>query len=162
MTDFEKAYNKVKKDMPPFDGWEKLDGESAAAYAAFCLFRDYGPDRNIKRTLAANEGDVTSRGKRYRLWLGWSMKFQWFKRASDYDVYLDKLKQTERRKTIERREAAYREVTEKMLAVVNKRLDLMHPSELTQGNVKDWMTAAIDTWRASWKDNRVGSVSEER
>ena len=42
MTGFEKTYDKVKKDIPPFDSWEKLDGESAAAYAAFCLFRDYG------------------------------------------------------------------------------------------------------------------------
>ena len=51
MTDFEKTYDKVKKDMPPFDGWEKLDGESAAAYAAFCLFRDYGPDHKPRSGL---------------------------------------------------------------------------------------------------------------
>jgi hypothetical protein len=157
MTDFEKVYSEVKKDMLPFDSWEKLEGESAAAYAAFCLFRDYGADRNIKRALATNEADEIKRGKRYRLWLAWSMKYQWFKRAADYDVYLDKLKQTERRKTIELREAAYREVTEKMLAVVNKKLDLMRPDELTQGNVKEWMTAAIDTER-----DVLGIASEKR
>ncbi|MDR2796184.1 MAG: hypothetical protein LBB47_05680 [Spirochaetaceae bacterium] len=147
MTDFESTYNDIKKELLPFDSWEKLDEESAGAYAAFCLFRDYGPDRNIKKVLAANESDVVKRGKRYRLWLGWSMKYRWFKRAADYDVYLGKLKQTERRKTIEAREAAYREVTEKMLTVVNKKLDLMNPRELTQGNVKEWMEAAISTER---------------
>ena len=147
MTDFEKTYSEVKKEMLPFDSWEKLEGESSAAYAAFCAFRDYGAERNIKKALAANESDVVRRGRRYRLWLGWSMKFHWFKRAADYDVYLDKLKQTERRRTIEIREAAYREVTEKMLNVVNKKLDLMRPDELTQGNVKEWMTAAIDAER---------------
>jgi hypothetical protein len=147
MTDFEKVYSEVKKEILPFDSWEKLEGESAAAYAAFCLFRDYGADRNVKKVLAANESDIVKRSKRYRLWLAWSTRFQWFKRAADYDVYLDKLKQTERRKAIELREAAYREVTEKMLNVVNKKLDLMHPSELTQGNVKEWMEAAVNTER---------------
>jgi hypothetical protein len=145
--DFEKVYGEAKKDLLPFESWEKLDSEGAAAYAAFCLFRDFGADRNIKRALAANENDVVKRGKRYRLWLAWSTKYHWFKRAADYDVYLDKLKQAERRKTIEAREGAYREVTEKMLNVVNKKLDLMNPAELLQGNVKEWMEAAINTER---------------
>jgi hypothetical protein len=147
MTDFEKNYNEAKKELLPYDSWEKLDGEGAAAYAAFCLFRDFGADRNIKKALAANEGDAVKRGKRYRLWLAWSTKYHWFKRAADYDVYIDKLKQAERRKTIEEREAAYREVTEKMLNLVNKKLDLMSPAELAQGNVKEWMTAAVNTER---------------
>lgn len=136
IADFEKSYNDVKKELLTFDSWEKLQGESGAAYAVFCLFRDYGPDRNIKKALTENESDIVKRGKRYRLWLAWSMKFHWFKRAADYDSYLDKLKQTERRKTIEAREGAYREVTEKMLNVVNKKLDLMNPVELTQDCVK--------------------------
>jgi hypothetical protein len=147
MTDFEMAYGEAKKELLPFESWEKLDGEGAAAYAAFCLFRDFGADRNIKKALAANEGDAARRGKRYRLWLAWSTRFQWFKRAADYDVYLDKLKQAERRRTIERREEAYREVTEKMLNLVNRKLDLMNPAELAQGNVKEWMTAAVNTER---------------
>jgi hypothetical protein len=157
MTDFEKVYGEAKKDLLPFESWEKLEGEGAAAYAAFCLFRDFGADRNIKRALAANESDVVKRGKRYRLWLAWSTKYHWFKRAADYDVYLDKLKQAERRKTIEAREGAYREVTEKMLNVVNKKLDLMNPAELLQGNVKEWMTAAVNTEREV-----LGIMSEKR
>jgi hypothetical protein len=62
-------------------------------------------------------------------------------------VYLDKLKQTERRRTIETREEAYREVTGKMLETVNKKLDLMRPCELAQNNIKEWMEAAISTER---------------
>jgi hypothetical protein len=157
MTDFEKAYGEAKKDLLPFESWGKLDSEGAAAYAAFCLFRDFGADRNIKKALAANESDAVKRGKRYRLWLAWSTKYRWFKRAADYDVYLDKLKQTERRKTIEKREAAYREVTEKMLNLVNRKLDLMNPVELTLGNVKEWMTAAVNTEREV-----LGIASEKR
>lgn len=147
MNDFEKCYDEAKAAVLPFESWERLSGESAAAFAAFCMFRDYGATRNIKKAVEASEDDGVKRSKRYRMWRLWSNQFHWFKRAADYDVYLDKLKLTERRKTIEQREEAYREVTEKMLNVVNKKLDTMDATELTQGNVKEWMTAAINTER---------------
>jgi hypothetical protein len=38
-------------------------------------------------------------------------------------------------------------VTGKMLQVVNKKLDLMEPGELTQGAVKEWVETAIRTER---------------
>jgi hypothetical protein len=147
VEDSDKLFDKVKENLLSFECWEKLSKESAASFAAFCVFRDYGSDRNIKRAVEVAESDKTKQIKKYRLWRLWSTQFQWFKRAADYDVYLDKLKQAERRKTIEQREEAYREVTGKMLNVVNKKLDLMDACELTQGNVKEWMEAAVKTER---------------
>jgi hypothetical protein len=143
----EKLFDKVKKTLLSFESWEKLPDESAAAFAAFCVFRDYGCERNIKKAVAASESETSKQSKKYRVWRLWSMRFQWFKRAADYDVYVDRLKQAERRKTIEQREEAYREVTGKMLQVVNKKLDLMDANELTQTNVTEWMTAAVKTER---------------
>jgi len=145
----------------PFEAWEKLPGESSAAYAAFCAFRDFGPERSIKRAVEASEPCECKRQKRYNVWRGWSTRFQWAKRASDYDVYLDKLKHAQRRKTIEAREAAYREVTGKMLGVVSKRLDLMDARELTQGNVKEWMTAAISTEREVFGIANTGAEEKD-
>jgi hypothetical protein len=147
VDDSDKLFDKVKEDLLPFECWEKLAKESAVSFAAFCVFRDYGSDRNIKRAVETVESDNAKQLKKYRIWRNWSNQFQWFKRASDYDVYLDKLKQAERRKTIERREEAYREVTGKMLRVVNKKLDLMDAGELSQSNVTEWMTAAVKTER---------------
>jgi hypothetical protein len=91
--------------------------------------------------------DAALRGKKYRVWRNWAAQFKWVKRAGDYDNYLDKLRRAERRKTIEAREAAYREVTGKMLRVVEKKLDLMEAVELKQEHVAEWMRAAIDTER---------------
>lgn len=147
LDNFDEEYAEAKKGVLPYESWEKLEKESAAAFAAFCNFRDYGTDRNIKRALEQTEPDTIKRAKRYRLWLSWSARFCWGRRAADYDVYLDKLKQTERRRTIETREEAYREVTGKMLETVNKKLDLMRPDELAQNNIKEWMEAAINTER---------------
>jgi hypothetical protein len=149
MTDIDKSIEEAKAEILPFESWERLAGESGGAWAAFCSYRDYGPGRNIRRAVeavpAANDGK-TEQGKpekRYRMWRAWAARFRWRERAADYDQYLDRLKQTEKRKTIEAREAVYRETTGKMLRVVNKKLDVMNPDDLTQTAVKEWVETAI-------------------
>jgi hypothetical protein len=135
----------------PFESWERLAGESGLAYAAFCAYRDYGPDRNIRkaveRALAGDGGESgTDKGKvekRYRMWRAWATQFRWRERAADYDQYLDRLKQTEVRKTIEEQGRVHRLVTGKMLQVVTKKLEMMNPADLAQGTVTEWVETAI-------------------
>jgi hypothetical protein len=155
MTDMEKIIEQAKAETLPFESWERLAGESSLAYAAFIAYRDYGPERNIRRAveaaLAGKDGAAgPERGaveKRYRMWRAWAAQFRWRERAADYDRYLERLKQTERRKTIEAQEEVYRAATGKMLQVVQKKLDTMEPGELTQGAVVEWLTTAINTER---------------
>jgi hypothetical protein len=151
MTDIDKTLDEAKAAVLPFESWERLAGESTAAYAAFCAYRDYGPDRNIRRAAEAapvgKGGEAgTNRGKaekRYGMWRAWSTQFRWRERAADYDQYLDRLKQTEKRKTIEAQEELHRAVTKKMLEVVEKKLDRMNPADLSQGTVTEWVETAI-------------------
>jgi hypothetical protein len=143
MTDIDKAIEEAKAAMLPYESWERLAGESSAAFAAFCVFRDYGPERNIRKAVEAEEKDEAKRLKRYRVWRNWSTQFRWQERAADYDRYTEKLKQTEMRKTIEAQGEKHREVTGKMLNVVSKKLDLMNPEDLTQGTVAEWVQTAI-------------------
>jgi hypothetical protein len=170
MTDIEKVIHEAKTGMLPYESWERLPGETGAAFAAFCAYRDYGPERNIRRAVAASckeasasckeaAASCTGAGadpgggvsavveKKYRLWRQWSMRFQWVKRAGDYDMYLDHLNLTEMRKTIEERGEVHRKVTDQMLQVVSKKLDLMEPGELCQGAVVEWVESAISTER---------------
>jgi hypothetical protein len=151
MRDIEETIEQTKAEIFPYESWERLASESGMAYAAFRTYRDYGPERNIRRAV---EGSLSVEGmdgrkieKRYRMWRGWASRFRWRERAADYDRYLDRLKQAEKRKTIEEQEAAYRETTKKMLQMVNKKLDLMKPGELAQGAVKEWVEAAVRTDR---------------
>ena len=145
MTDFEKVIEEAKAGLLPYECWERITGETGAAYAAFCCYRDFGPERNIRKAVeAGHEGKAASlAAKQYRLWRQWSMKYQWVKRAADYDQYIEGLKQAELRKTIEAQSEKHREVTGKMLDVVSKKLDTMNPEELTQGNVTEWVETAI-------------------
>jgi hypothetical protein len=73
----------------------------------------------------------------------WCSQFRWRERAADYNNYTDKLKQAERRKTIEAQGELHRAVTGKMLTVVEKKLDLMDPADLSQGTVTEWVETAI-------------------
>jgi hypothetical protein len=68
MTEIDKTLDEAKAAALPvnirFDEiWERLAGESTAAYAAFRVYRDYGPDRNIRRAVEANEKDKEGSGK---------------------------------------------------------------------------------------------------
>jgi hypothetical protein len=143
MTAMDKAVEEGKAAVMPFESWERLPGESSAAYAAFCAFRDFGPERNVRRAVLAAEPDPVKQGRRYRVWGAWATAFKWRERAAGYDNYTDKLKQAELRKTIEAQGEKHRAVTGKMLAVAEKKLDLMNPADLTQGAVAEWVETAI-------------------
>jgi hypothetical protein len=143
MTDMDKAVEEGKAAVLPYESWGRLTGESSTAYAAFCAFRDYGPERNVRKAVLACEPDRDRQGRRYRVWSAWATAFKWRERAADYDQYLDHLKQTERRKTIEAQGEKHRVITGKMLTVVEKKLDLMDPADLTQGTVTEWVQTAI-------------------
>jgi hypothetical protein len=151
VTDIDKTIKEAKAEMLPFESWERLPGESGAAYAAFCAYRDYGLERNIRRAVEEHthkaEAPVGSLetiiARKYRMWRNCAAQFRWRDRAADYDRYLERLKQTEKRKTIEAQEETHRAVTGKMLAVVSKKLDLMDPADLAQGTVTEWVQTAI-------------------
>jgi len=147
MTDIDKAIEEARADMLPFESWERLTGETSSAFAAFCTYRDFGPERNIRKAVDSLEKDMAVRAKRYRVWRNWSTAYRWRERAADFDRYMEKLKQTELRKTIEAQGEQHRAVTGKMLEVVSKKLDLMDPADLTQGNVTEWVETAIKAER---------------
>ena len=147
MTDFDKAIDEAKANILPFESWERLPGETGAAFFAFCAFRDCGLERNIRMAVATAEKDPLVQVKKYKVWRNWSTQYRWRERAADYDKYLESLKQTEMRKTIEAQGEKHRIVTGKMLDVVSKKLDLMNPADLSQGAVTEWVQTAIKAER---------------
>jgi len=129
------------------ENWERQEGESNRAYAAFCLYRDYGSDRKIFPVILSHVQDKAVAKIKYHSWRHWSAVHHWAKRAADFDKYIDKLRLAERLKLIEERGEAHRQITEQMLKVVKKKLDLMSPEELSPVNVTDWVRTAVQTER---------------
>jgi len=149
MTAIDKVIDEAMTDAAflPYESWEKINGESSGAFAAFRAYRDFGPERNVRKAVDSVEPDETARSKRYRVWRKWAVAYRWKERAGDFDKYTEKLRIAEMRKTIEAQGERHRQVTGKMLDVVSKKLDLMDPADLTQGNVTDWVEAAIKAER---------------
>ncbi|GHU67471.1 hypothetical protein FACS189447_09680 [Spirochaetia bacterium] len=154
-TDMDRIIEEVRADVLPFESWERLTGETAAAFAAFCAFRDFGAERSVPKAVKECYGkkdggepaDPAFLLKKCRMWRNWAAQYKWRERAEAYDQYIDRLKQAEKRKAIEAQGEVHRLITGKMLQVVNKKLDLMEPGELSQGNITEWVETAIKTER---------------
>ena len=163
-ADIDKAIEEAKAEAMPFESWERLAGESAGAFGAFCAFRDLGFERNIRKAVETVEKDTAVQAKKYHVWRNWSTQFRWRERAADYDRYIEQLKQGELRKTIEAQGEKHRAVTGKMLDVVQKKLDLMNPAELSQGNLTEWVQTVIkaDREAGQFADANCLGVSTSR
>lgn len=63
--------------------WLQLPGESAKAYAAFCLYRDVGPKRSLAKAYRLQTGheQATISG----LWNTWRQKYRWAEGAEAFD-----------------------------------------------------------------------------
>jgi hypothetical protein len=87
--------------------WERRPGESARAYAAFCVYRDLGPGRSLN--LAYGEwrraqGCAGDAAKAAGYWAEWSSGFEWVARAEAYDGHLEALKRAAREDALRRLE----------------------------------------------------------
>jgi len=139
MTENDKIIEEAMAGKLPFESWEMLTGESAKAFAAFCVYRDLKADRNIRKAVDVFEPDAAKREKKYRGWRNWAAEYRWKERAVDYDKYHEGLKQTEIRKTIEAQGELHRAVTGKMLNVALEKLNTMNATELPVGAVAEWV-----------------------
>ena len=65
--------------------WERREGESAAAYRAFCVYLDRGPERSLRKAYQAdrNSAVVKVPGR----WRSWSATHDWVERARAHDRY---------------------------------------------------------------------------
>ena len=133
--------------MSKIESWERQKGETAMAFDAFRAYRNYGPERNIKKALWSVAHDEAVVNRKYRTWRYWATHYNWIKRAADYDTYLDRIELAERRKLIKEREKVHLQTSGKILTVVDDRVDAMVPGELLQNNVPNWFRTAVQTER---------------
>jgi hypothetical protein len=124
-------------EMSSIESWEKQKDESPLAYAGFCAYRDYGPARNMKKVLRSIEQDEAVVKRRYRTWRNWATRHHWGTRASEYDVYLDKVRLAKRREAEEKLGEALIYTSKNILTKVDNKLDTMGNEELKQEYLSD-------------------------
>jgi len=144
MKSFDKSIEEAFSGTMPFNSWELLPKESSEAFAAFCIYRDLGFGRSIRKAIeSVNDNNAFS--KSYGSWRKWAVDCRWKERAADYDRYIEQLKQSENRKTIEAQAEKQREVTGLMLDVVKNRVQTMKPEELPISGVTEWVQVVVKT-----------------
>src|SRR2546427_6116994 len=83
--------------------WDRQPGESSKAYAHFCLYRDMGQERSLRKV--AGDAKCISKVAQLRRW---SPKWRWVERCQKYDEHLllqDRLRQEKERKDMTTRHA---------------------------------------------------------
>jgi hypothetical protein len=64
--------------------WDRQVGESSKAYSHFCIYRDMGSARSLRKVTA----DINCTSKRQQL-LRWSGKWKWVERCQLYDDHVE-------------------------------------------------------------------------
>ncbi|MFA5313040.1 MAG: hypothetical protein WC375_06985 [Methanomassiliicoccales archaeon] len=111
--------------------WERREGETSKAYAAFCFYRDLGPDRSVPKALEACGKPIGS----LSWWQLWSRTNDWVERSAAYDDHeneiIRKRLEAKRMAAIEKQA----ELAEAMLKKVKDRVDtieLAFPSDVAK------------------------------
>jgi hypothetical protein len=149
--------------------WEHLPGESAKAYAAFCLYRDLGPHRSLDETSrqyhaqpASDEDRQPRRPKRRASGLvrRWAERWDWSGRALAWDHEVEQGKQKKQLEAIA--EMAERHAREAML-LQNKaveRLRQLLPGELSPQDTLRYLIEAAKLERLA-RGEPTERVAEE-
>lgn len=120
--------------------WERQPGESGPAYVAFCVYRDMGPTRTLRRVRDLH-------GKSWQTLSGWSKKHAWVTRTQAFDREQDRLWRIEladARRRMAERHAKLAEAAERKVARWLRDAD---PSKFTTGDATRLMDVAIKTSR---------------
>lgn len=82
--------------------WERQDGESVKAYKAFCIYRDMGQDRTIRRAheVYADLDENTIR-EAPPYFLKWSRKFKWVHRVGQYEDHMERIAREAEERAVE-------------------------------------------------------------
>jgi len=139
------------------NSWDRQEEESAAAYAAFCIYRDLGASRSVDSAAAASrqatgKPQANKKNRAPDVWFSWSSRFQWVARARAYDVYLEQrargLREAEHMKELEQYRDQARKgaatlwiARNKLMERLTRRLDNINPDQIDVEKLPSFMRA---------------------
>lgn len=135
----------VEKGGGSMDGpiWERLPGESAKAYEAFCIYRDLPPhERSLKAVAEKLGGKRSGKSRALRPLERWSSRYRWVERAAAWDEEQDRQARAAQLEAIkEMRERHAREAMMLQKKAI-ERLNSMDPRELSAADVLRFLIEA--------------------
>jgi hypothetical protein len=133
--------------VEPTEPWERRDGETAKAFAAFAVYRDLGPGRSVAKAYQRQTGRRPASNRAAGHWVTWATRNDWQGRARAWDdrkdrearqAELDQIKQMKERHALFLRGG---------FSKAFQRLAGMRPEELSP---RDAYTLGIQTMNQEW------------
>ncbi len=76
--------------------WDRQEGETPKAFAAFVVFRDQGPSRSLDAAYREARGQRSGNKRAPGTWTDWYTRYRWKQRAEAYDAHLERLARRDR------------------------------------------------------------------
>ena len=123
--------------------WEKQAWETPGAFAAFTVYRDLNP-----RERSLEKASEVLKKKRFTLW-GWSAKYRWVDRVSEYDAYLDGIKLKRVKSMIGDMAERHVRLSGALQGKIVERLSSIKADDLSAADVAKWLDTAVKIERLS-------------
>lgn len=133
--------------------WERQQGETSKAYEAFCVYRDMGADRSLRKVVQQLNKNLTTIAE-------WSTKYEWVKRVAAWDAEQDRIARKAQVDEIKKMRTRHAKLAEAMLIKAAKALQRIPDDEIKAVDVSRMVETASKLERISRGD--VGEVIEER
>lgn len=133
--------------------WERQPDEGARAYEAFCLYRDMGASRSLRRVVRDIDKSLTTIGI-------WSSEHNWVERCKAWDAEQDRIAREAQLDEIRKMRERHAQLAMDMLEKVVAGLDHINPYEMSPNEMARIVDVASKLERISRGD--VGEVVEER
>ena len=125
--------------------WERMEGESAKAFEAFRIYRDMGPERNLR---AVGERLGKSRAIIER----WSSSNQWVERARAYDNDLERAAHQEALKSVREMQKRHISIAAQLQNKALLALQKTKPEHMKPGELLSFMKEAAKLERETRSD----------
>jgi len=135
------------------DAWDKLQNETYKQYKYFCIYRDLGAERSIKKTAEIAQKQKSNLEKM-------STKNHWVERASEYDKYMDKQTRIENEKEIALMNKRHIDQSLYIQKMLVKKLKSMNPQDILPKMIPMYYELAITMEREARGINNIASVEQ--
>ena len=135
------------------EAWERQQGESTRAYEAFALYRDMGADRALRKVVQALNKNLTTIAE-------WSTKYEWVKRAAEWDAEQDRIARNAQIEEIKKMRKRHAEVANSMIIKAARALNRMKEEDIRPADISRFIEVASKLERLSRGD--TSEVIEER
>lgn len=146
------AKKKAEEQVQP-ELWERQPGETPRAFEAFCVYRDLGAGRSIRKTGQELNKNLTTIGE-------WSSKYDWVKRVAAWDAEQDRIARKEMLAEMANTRKKQRRQAQRMQEKGMELLESISLGDAKLSEIVSLLKAGMEQERIAIGD--VGEVIEER